>query len=182
MDAIGVKGAYNPSYPWEYVFGQLPVEFAFWKQELVDPALLILARAPVAAITSEAPVAKSRDQHITQVAGDVPLSGLTRQEQPTKRQRVELPCPAARVYEYDDQGHNKCNRRGTPICEAFQTGTCSTPCPQQLAHQCKICFYSSHGAKDCVKANASALQSASQTAEKGKGKKQKGKKGKKTQW
>ena len=74
LDAIGVKGAYNPKRPWEYVFRQLPVEFAFWKRELEDPALLILARAPVAAITSEAPVAKTRDQHITQVAGDVQLS------------------------------------------------------------------------------------------------------------
>ena len=74
LDAIGVEGAYNPKRPWEYVFRQLPVEFAFWKRELEDPALLILARAPVAAITSEAPVAKTRDQHITQVAGDVPLT------------------------------------------------------------------------------------------------------------
>ena len=84
LDSIGANGAYSSSYPWEYVFRQLPVEFAFWKRELENPALLIVARAPVAAITSEAPVAKSRDQHITQVAGDVPLSGLTRQEQPTK--------------------------------------------------------------------------------------------------
>ena len=34
LDAIGVKGAYNPKRPWEYVFRQLPVEFAFWKREL----------------------------------------------------------------------------------------------------------------------------------------------------
>ena len=78
LDAIGVKGTYNPKRPWEYVFRQLPVEFAFWKRELEDPALLILARAPVAAITSEAPVAKTRDRHITQVAGDVQLTGLER--------------------------------------------------------------------------------------------------------
>ena len=77
LDAIGVKGAYNPKRPWEYVFRQLPVEFAFWKRELEDPALLILARAPVAAITSEAPVAKTRDQHITQVAL-VSISTMTR--------------------------------------------------------------------------------------------------------
>ena len=71
LDAIGVKGAHNPKRPWEYVFRQLPVEFALWKPELEDPALLIFARAPLAAITSEAPVAKTRDEHITQVAGDV---------------------------------------------------------------------------------------------------------------
>ena len=64
-----------------------------WKRELEDPALLILARAPVAAITSEAPVAKTRDQHITQVAGDVPLTGLERQGLPSKRRRVGLPSP-----------------------------------------------------------------------------------------
>ena len=89
LDAIGVKGAYNPKRPWEYVFRQLPVEFAFWKRELEDPALLILARAAVAAITSEAPVAKTRDQHITQVAGDVQLTGLERQGLPSKRRRLD---------------------------------------------------------------------------------------------
>ena len=69
-----------------------------------SPAFLILARAPVAAITSEAPVAKTRDQYITQVAGDVPLTGLERQNLPSKRRRVGLPSPA-RVYKYDDQDH-----------------------------------------------------------------------------
>ena len=182
LDAIGVKGAYNPKSPWEYVFRQLPVEFAFWKRELEDPALLILARAPVAAITSEAPVAKTRDQHITQVAGDVWLYGLGRQDLPSKRQRVEIPS-LARVYEYDDQGHNKCNRRGVQLCAAFQTGSCSSPCPQQLAHQCKICLYPTHGAKDCPKAGMSVPQQAGHTAEKEKGKKQKGRgQGKKPQW
>ena len=181
LDAIGVKGAYNPKRPWEYVFRQLPVEFAFWKRELEDPALLILARAPVAAITSEAPVAKTRDQHITQVAGDVQLTGLERQGLPSKRQRVGIPSPA-RVYKYDDQGHYKCNRRGVQLCVAFQTGSCSSPCPQQLAHQCKICLHPTHGAKDCPKAGTSVPQQAGHGAEKGKGKKQKGRKGKKPQW
>ena len=107
--------------------------------------MLILARAPVAAITSEAPVAKTRDQHITQVAGDVQLNGLERQGLPSKRQRVGIPSPA-RVFKYDDQGHYKSNRRGVQLCAAFQTGCCSSPCPQQLAHQCKICLYPTHGA------------------------------------
>ena len=82
--------------------------------------MLILARAPVAAITSEAPAAKTRDQHITQVAGDVQVTGLERQGLPSKRRRVGLPSPA-RVYKYDDQGHYKCNRRGVQLCVAFQT-------------------------------------------------------------
>ena len=150
LDAIGVKCTYNPKRPWEYVFRQLPVEFSFWKRELEDPALLILARALVAAITSEAPVAKTRDPHSTQVAGDVQLTGLERQGLPSKRQRVGIPSPA-RVYKYDDQGHYKCNRRGVQLCVAFQTGSCSSPCPQQLAHQCKICLYPTRGAKDCPK-------------------------------
>ena len=171
LDAIGVKGAYNSKCPWEYVFRQLPVEFAFWKRELEDPALLILARAPVAAITSEAPVAKTRDQHITQVAVDVQLTGLERQGLPSKRQRVGIPS-LARVYKYDDQGHYKCNRRGVQLCVAFQTGSCSSPCPQQLAHQCKICLYP----KDCLKAGTSVTQQAGHDAEKEKGKKQKGRK------
>ena len=94
--------------------------------------MLILARAPVAAITSEAPVAKMRDQHIIQFAGDVPLTGLERQGLPSKRRRVGLPSPA-RVFQYDDQGHNKCNRRGVQLCAAFQTGSCSSPCPQQFS-------------------------------------------------
>ena len=156
LDAILVKGAYNPKRPWEYVFRQLPVEFAFWKRELEDPALLILARAPVAAITSEAPVAKTRDQHITQVAGDVQLTGLERQGLPSKRQRVGIPSPA-RVYEYDDQGHYKCNRRGVQLCVAFQTGSCSSPCHQQLAQKYKMCLYPTHGAKDCPKAGTSEM-------------------------
>ena len=142
--------------------------------------MLILARAPVAAITSEAPVAKTRDQHITQVAGDVQLTGLERQGLPSKRQRVGIPSPA-RVCKYDDQGHYKCNRRGVQLCVAFQTGSCSSPCPQQLAHQCKICLYPTHGAKDCPKAVTSGQQ-VRRDAEKGKGKKQKGKKNKKPQW
>ena len=142
---------------------------------------MILARALVAAITSEAPVAKTRDQHITQVAGDVQLTGLERQGLPSKRQRVGIPSPA-RVYKYDDQGHYKCNRRGVQLCVAFQTGSCSSPCPQQLAHQCKICLYPTHGAKDCPKAGTSVPQQAGHDAEKGKGKKQKGRKGKKPQW
>ena len=123
LDAIGVKGAYNPKRPWEYVFRQFPVEFAFWfafwKRELEDPALLILARALVAAITSEAPVAKTRDQHITHVAGDAQLTGLERQIVPSFRQRIGIPSPV-RVYKYDDQDYHKSNRRGVQLCAAFQ--------------------------------------------------------------
>ena len=88
----------------------------------------------------------------------------------------------ARVYKYDDQGLYKCNRRGVQLCVAFQTGSCSSPCPQQMAHQCKICLYATHGAKDCPKAGTSVPQQARHGANKGKGMKQKGKKGKKFQW
>ena len=124
-------------------------------------------------MTSEALVAKTRDQHITQVAGDVQLNGLERQNLPSKRRRVGLPA-LARVYKYDDQGHYKCNRRGVQLCVAFQTGSCSSPCPEQLVHQCKICLYLTHGAKDCPKVGTSVPQQAGHDAKKVKGKKQKG--------
>ena len=88
--------AYNPKTPMVNMSsGSLPVEFAFWKRELEDPALLILARAPVAAITSEAPVAKTRDQHITQVTGDVPLTGLERQNLPFQTTARWSPFPGS---------------------------------------------------------------------------------------
>ena len=57
-----------------------------------------------------------------------------------------------RTYDFDDNGHNKVNRRGVKLCPEYQKGNClSLPCPidSSYAHQCAICLDPRHGAKDC---------------------------------
>ena len=87
--------------------------------------------------------------------------------------KARLP-PEQGHYNMDDRGLNLTNRRGTKICEKFQTGECQgrgnvCPLDPTKSHQCAKCLQYGHGAKDC-------------TSEKGKGRGKGKKKGKRTQW
>ena len=72
------------------------------------------------------------------------------------------------------------NRRGVPLCAAFQTGTCTGSDAQarclanpSRAHQCAKCLTAGHGAHACSHNPAAEPRSAGKSS--GKGKKGKGK-------
>ena len=71
--AAGKAGAteYRPSKPWDYVLRRLPLEYAFWKKEIEDPAILLLTKVAAkstSVVTQEAPVARVPAEHIADVA------------------------------------------------------------------------------------------------------------------
>ena len=182
LDSLGVRAiGFDPERPWEFVFRQLPLEFSFWKKELEDPALLVLARAPGSAVTSEAPIARHRGQHITQVAGDAPLANLSADPRPAKLPK--LATPPQRTHNVDAAGMFLTNRRGATLCAAFQTNSCTSPSCHSV-HQCSICPQPTHGASDCPNKDRQQKNREGQQ-DKGKGKKGgkgKGKGKKRTQW
>jgi hypothetical protein len=154
-------------------------EFAFWKRELEDPAMLILTRTlkgQSEAVSGEVPVAASASGHIANVTSLHGLGakhGSAKQDQASPKKRARLP-PGQRAYNVDERGHNLTNRRGTKLCNKSQSGECSgTSCPinPEWAHQCARCLEVGHGAKDCTR----------EAQGKGKGKGKKGKQ-KRTQW
>ena len=178
----------DPQRPWDHVFRLLPKEFSYWKKELEDPALMILAKVSSrSVITTEAQVASQRSQHITAVSSDSAVAGLGGRRgadagAPSPRKKQKNNNIYDRQYNYDASGRNVTNRRGIKLCPGWQDGTCTSfPCATDasFAHQCSICLSERHGAKDCTPKGGGKKGGAG--AGKG-GKKGKGKGGKRPQW
>jgi len=174
-----VTHEFDPSTPWKYVWKQLPLDFAFWRHELEDPCVLLIAKvvSPAAtvdgsAITGESPAP----------SGQPSLVGDQRAAKRQKRGGGNPP-PAQRLYNTGADGKWSTNRSGKPLCPDYQMGTChGNYCSKNSAHvhQCAICLAPDHGSSG----HAAAMSAKGEGKGKGKGKGKKGKgKGKgKSQW
>eukprot|EP00971_Amphidinium_carterae_P054449 1072619-Amphidinium_carterae.1 len=96
---------YDPKRPWDTVWSDVCANAAWWQQNLIQPCLITAAGAATQAtfLTGEAPVAPS------------PLSSSahgTKRTRPVKQHEVR-------------DGGFVVNRRGVPLCMAFQEGSCS---------------------------------------------------------
>ena len=117
----------------------------FWRQEMEEPALIVLAKA---------------GNLKSMLGGDAPVAAGS-----SNGPAVNVP-PVPRAH--PDGGSRQqmqqatVNRKGTPLCEGFQTGRCNKSnannhrCSVEPSkvHQCAVCLDTSHGAHACGPAGA----------------------------
>ena len=180
--AAGGVHPYDPGRPWEWILKQASADGDWWRKELEDQCLLILAGAQGAdsQLGDDAPVqtqggGASNDTRkratlhdgATRGGGDPPLRG------PKKGK----PTPQDRVHEVDENGYYLRNRSGAELCHGYQTGDCtegtganSLICKRnaQRRHQCNRCL-GHHPGSECK------VEASKNLSKKGKGKGAKGK-------
>lgn len=165
--AGGDDRIFDPAMPWDWSLRALVGDTAFWRRELEEPALLVLARAArlSAVVEGDAPVERPA----------APQGAHTKAPRATPRER---PQKAQRMHHVNTEGTEMTtNRGGYPLCSDFQVGKCQPTrgnliCPVNPAarHQCAKCLSPAHGSSTC---NAQ-LARAPKGAGKGKGKQGRG--------
>ena len=145
--SAGKHRDFDSANQWEWVWSVIPEEQRFWREELEEPCMLVLARS--GSLSS-------------MVQGDAPVSsdGGTGGS-PGKRARSvpdssRVP-PSPKVHNVSD-GIYSTSRRGVRLCEEFQNGLCegvdlNARCKKNSdgVHQCSRCLGADHCAKDCNK-------------------------------
>jgi hypothetical protein len=151
------KHTFNPEQPWDWCLRQVTADTDFWRHEMEEPAIIVLAKAGSLS---------------TMIGGDAPVSSIASSSSgPAPQQqgaaaRYDKKAPSKRPrggngHYTDGAGQYSANRRGTKLCNDFQAGTCQPEvkgrCPRDgsCTHQCAKCLSPSHGAKAC-QAGASA--------------------------
>ena len=168
--AVGKHHEFDPNNHWEWVWSVIPDEQRFWREELEEPCLLVLARAGNLnkMVQGDAPVAGSPD-----AAAGSPAK--------QKRERSGSGAPPSqpppKLHNVADGAYTT-NRRGVPLCAAFQAGSCEGVgrdfrCARDHSrvHQCSKCLSTDHGASSCTR----TPQAPSLPRSKGRGKGKKGK-------
>ena len=101
----------NLDRPWDWCLRELTRDVAFWRRELEEPAILVLARA--ARLTSV-------------LDGDAPVTGGEQQSPRAPTRRPQPTGPRERpqkVHRLNEDGSAlMANRRGPPLCGDFQLG------------------------------------------------------------
>jgi len=163
--AAGMSHAMDPTRPWDWVWEQVVLDANFWRTELEEPALVVLARSSGRALGSE-----------TSAGTQPPLKRVTVDDMPS------APPAAKRLGVHDVDGNAfRANRRGKKLCLAFNQGSCplvhgNTTCPKNSheVHQCSRCLDTAHGAHQCNRTDFPAQKPAKEVGDKGKGKGKKG--------
>eukprot|EP00971_Amphidinium_carterae_P337282 6474019-Amphidinium_carterae.2 len=145
---VGSPSPYDASKPWEVVFDMLVRDIPFWKVELEDAAMLILT--------------KSNSLH-SMLGDDAPIQATANKrvadEEPRARATAKPKmAPGSRQHNlHPDTGDLRTNRRGVPLCEAFNRGECTATtldnrCANapHMAHQCSRCLSIHHGVHQCT--------------------------------
>jgi len=172
---------YDPQKPWEWTFRAAAEDEKFWKHELELKALKIITRM------SSIGEHLGGDADITKVVAkfnnnDNAAAGSDDSYKATKKPGKQNTLPQNRSHNVDDNGDLTHNRKGIPLCGAFQENTCVTAgidnkCPNDKSkvHQCAKCLGQGHGKKVCPNVRAQAPAKA-------RGKGSKGSKGKGKRW
>ena len=171
----GRDTAFDEKRPWNYVWGAVCADTQWWKNELEDPALLVLAKA-------------ARLNEV--VGGDARASGAAQSPHfappPQQQQRQSRDQPnsgsgidrsrsrvGGKEHNVKD-GKYTTNRQGSKLCEGFQVGSCNETaygmwCSKNTAevHQCNLCL-GNHRANQCT--SPSAPDSAAPRGKSGGGK------------
>eukprot|EP00971_Amphidinium_carterae_P046637 918639-Amphidinium_carterae.1 len=101
---------WDPTYPWEWVFAAAVHDQTFWHDELDAPVLLATSQGcgSVGNMSIEHPIRER-----------APPQAAKRKRQQSK------PHSSDRHHQVDEQGNFELNRRGNPICRAYNKGECS---------------------------------------------------------
>ena len=175
--ARGSSTDYDDARPWNLVFRRVVADESFWRDQVVEPALLVLTR-----VTGLGEVIQGD-------AGVLPASTGGPRETEPRPARLTQPAQAIRPrnanrigrYHQTESGRYTANRTGFSICNAFQSGECNEStggiwCNKSHGHvhQCDRCL-GSHPSSRCPHQE---LQVPGFVRNKGKGKSKGGKKGK----
>ena len=160
--AAPAQSTYVPSMPWNTVIRESATNREFWDDELRDPA--IYERLPHKRAAPD-------DEGLLQRSGSRP-AGSSQEAKESKGQKKRRLAKEAAQRQQSNQnfvsssgGKGKGKQDTTQqICYAWNSGTCTTPCPNNRKHICSIRNVPGHGAHNCWKAGGKAQ------APKGKGK------------
>ena len=174
----------NRDMPWTHVWRKSVVDSTFWKREVEDPCVLILARAGKLSdmVDGDAPVSAPLDETVPAEACSRPppkrsWGGSGEGSRPTKVAKGPKQHNVV-------NGEFTTNRNGWGLCKDFQTGNCRNSgncyCPKNrsLAHQCSRCLALDHGSGHPSPCTATPKESSAVKRASGKGGKGKGRKGK----
>ena len=187
--------SYEPDKPWDWVWKRAVQDHYWWRCELEEPCLLVVAKTtsidamvdgdvhisePVQKRSRAGPPPDDLHHHQTSIGRDT-FNLQTTHSQAPKLHNVQ-------------NGNYTTNRRGVPLCEDYNAGTCTETRGQQrrckrdgnVVHQCNKCL-GEHPGSSCQKtpSNAPPAQPLWVTQRKGSPSKGKGKgkgKGKKGSW
>ena len=152
----GAHRDYRPEKPWNCVWRLLTDDLRFWKKELEEPALLVLARSSSLASVVDGDALTAASAANSNNSPDVhPGVQPKRQTRPPKSSPPKPP----KQHIMGSDGLLTANRKGIPLCEGFQQGTCCEIAPGTMmicaknkdrVHQCAKCLKPGHGAHNCA--------------------------------
>ena len=169
---------FDASKPWDWSYKALTEDFRFWKRELEDQAVLILAHIEVLdhSLEGDAEVERLTYKKAPPAAGE--RGGVQQGAEPPKKKQRNIK-HTERQHIQDSSGLMSANRNGTPLCDKFQLGSCKPAirgnrCPDNLdlVHQCASCLSQKHGSQFPNKCGDVTNKPTGKGKGKGKGKKQ----------
>ena len=154
----GKDTAFEEKRPWNFVWGAVCADTQWWKNELEDPALLVLAKA---ARLGEVVAGDARANGAPQVSHSPAHPQQLQQRSGRGQQSVSSNSDrsrsrmGAREHNVKD-GKYVTNRQGSKMCEGFQSGSCTETaygmwCAKNTSevHQCNICL-GNHRGNQCT--------------------------------
>ena len=165
------SSAYNPALPWDAVFGLALKGRAFWDAEIREKALLFLTRIKTqVAVLSDGTALDALPASAAFIGGgrgppgQAPGGAGKKNKKARSGRQAGGPGPAAK------RPRQERPSKGSPeICNNFNLGKCSSPCPGGRRHACSQ-RGGSHPAVNCPGSSAPAPPAGSGTKGAGKGK------------
>ena len=162
QDAIEASGKhpFDPARPWNWVWEQAVLDQAFWKEEIEEPALLILSRTQSLSsmIGDDVHIDQAMKEHrdtatMVSPTSPAPIKRQGPSDNPTPRKQQKTRSHSV------SNGKFTHNRSGVPLCNGFNAGTCNETsngikCNKNpsLVHQCNLCLSIDHNGSTCTKA------------------------------
>jgi hypothetical protein len=140
---------FDPARPWDWALRETIHDSSFWRKEMEEPAILVLAKAGRLSqmVDGDAPVAGSGSPA---VAASMPAR--RHQEPAASAHKAKR---GSRQHHVAGDGVMAANRRGVQLCGGFQSGACTElrlgRCAKDpnKSHQCAKCLQPGHGADSC---------------------------------
>ena len=172
---------FDPTRPWEWSFKALTQDYRFWKRELEDQAVLILAHIGKLehSIEGDAEIEPMVPQGLGRAVhnGSMGASPSGHIDPPPKKKARNTPKHSERQHHVAENGHMTHNRNGAPLCGKFQSGNCrqsvrGNKCPVNTdeVHQCSMCLSQKHGSEHPRKCEDATSKPSKGGKGKGKGK------------
>eukprot|EP00971_Amphidinium_carterae_P101561 2010302-Amphidinium_carterae.1 len=149
----GPPAGFDERKPWDYVWKAVLEDQGFWQDQVREPAqcVQIGSLSMSGVIGGDAPVRGA----VVARSGASPLTSsvvkIKSERQPMRAHE--------KFHSVDDAGMHKVNRKGIPLCDGFQAGSCTRVADgtklicavdHGKVHQCAKCLMPGHGSQHCV--------------------------------